>query len=215
VTGGLRLQWNDRKAEDEAAFAACGGLANRLGRPTRPLHRSVGQGPTGADLRFYGPGRFRPGSFLSPEAKASAHDAQRGSDPSRAWPRNGREHPAGEKAFRPVPGLSRVSCHSQGSRLGLLSFALRACRVSAQLALMERGPGLRRAAARTPVPARARWSFFMTHRTGVLSLKLVDTLPSGKHSCTGPKGRVVVDPTPARLKPRPDTELGPATSLTL
>jgi len=41
VTGGSRLYGNDRRAEDEAASAACGGPANRLGRLTRPLHRST------------------------------------------------------------------------------------------------------------------------------------------------------------------------------
>jgi len=82
----------------------------------------------GAALGFYGPGRFRPGSFSRPGgAKASTHGPTVGPSHPEHGPGTGREHPAGEKAFRPVPGLSRVSCHSQGSRLGLLSFALRAC----------------------------------------------------------------------------------------
>jgi hypothetical protein len=59
-----------------------------------------------------------PVHFLSPEGESKlAHGASRRSDPERS-PGTGRKNAAGEKAFRPVPGLWRASCHSPGSRLG-------------------------------------------------------------------------------------------------
>ena len=76
-------------------------------------------------------------SFLKPGGrKTVAHGASRASEVPEQSPGTGRKNPVGEKTFRPVPGLSNRSPESQGSRLGLLSFALRACQVSVTLAPM-------------------------------------------------------------------------------
>jgi len=63
-----------------------------------------------------------------------APGASRGPEVPEHSPGTGRKNSAGENAFRPVPGLANRSCEFQGSRLGLLSFALRARPVSVALA---------------------------------------------------------------------------------
>ena len=82
-------------------------------------------------------------SILKPGGrKTVAHGASRGSEVPEYSPGTGRKNSVGREAFRPVPGLSDRSPESQGLRLGLLSFALRACQVSVTLAPVETYPVL-------------------------------------------------------------------------
>ena len=98
-------------------------------------------------------------SILKPGGrKTVAHGASRGSEVPEYSPGTGRKNSVGREAFRPVPGLSDRSPESQGLRLGLLSFALRACQVSVTLAPMSvpLGHGSEHRGAACPCAIRGR-----------------------------------------------------------
>jgi hypothetical protein len=90
-----------------------------------------------AYLRSKGLEMAHHGAFSKPEGRQKvAHGKAVGTSHPERSPGTGRKNAFGKEDFRPVPGLFRHLGHSQGSRLGLLSFALRACPVKVKLALV-------------------------------------------------------------------------------